>query len=245
MFNFMSSGRAATRAERSRRNSVSGARQAPALPPPGLRERNRLDKLSRIKAAARDLFMELGFDRATTRAIAGRAHVGLGTLFNYADDKRDLVFLIFNEELDRITDTAFANPDPRLPLAGQLASAFGVFYREFAASPTLSRILLQELTFYSRGRLAADFQRSKRRTIGFVEQLVASAQHRGQVRAGEDPAFIALSLFFLYSGAVRYWIAGERPNPRRGVEELRRMIALHLLGLAPVRATRPPGARRR
>lgn len=182
--------------------------------------------------------MELGFDRATTRAIAGRAHVGLGTLFNYADDKRDLVFLIFNEELDRITDTAFANVSPNLPLAEQLALAFGVFYREFAASPTLSRILLQELTFYSRGRLAADFQRSKRRTIGCIEQLVASAQRAGRLRADLDPAFVALSVFFLYSGAVRYWIAGERPNPRRGVRELQRMLELHLLGLAPARGSR-------
>ena len=245
MFNFMSSERAATRAERSRRKGVSGARRAPALPPPGLRERNRLDKLGRIKAAAKALFTELGFDRATTRAIAGRAHVGLGTLFNYADDKRDLVFLIFNEELDRITDTAFAAVDPRQSLSGQLASAFGVFYREFAANPTLSRILLQELTFYSRGKLAADFQRSKRRTIGFIEQLVAAAQRSGRLRAAGSPAFIALSLFFLYSGAVRYWIAADRPNPRRGIAVLKRMIAMHLLGLAPAREARPPRARSR
>ena len=197
----------------------------------GLRERNRLDKLARIKSAARDLFNELGFDRATTRAIAGRAHVGLGTLFNYADDKRDLVFLIFNEELDRITDSAFAVIDRHRPLSEQLASAFGIFYREFAANPTLSRILLQELTFYSKGRLAGDFQRSKRRTIGFIEQLVASAQREGRIRADEDPSFIALSIFFLYAGAVRYWIAADRPNPRKGIDELRRMLDIHLRSL--------------
>src|SRR3990170_3686541 len=202
---------------------------------PSLRERNRLDKLARIKSAARDLFNELGFDRATTRAIAGRAHVGLGTLFNYADDKRDLVFLIFNEELDRITDSAFAVVDRRRPLSEQLASAFGVFYREFAANPTLSRILLQELTFYSQGRLAGDFQRSKRRTIGFIEQLVASAQSEGRIRADEDPSFIAFSFFFRGGGGVRYWIAAERPNPRRGIDQLQRMldIPLRSLTLAP------------
>jgi AcrR family transcriptional regulator len=212
---------------------------------PGLRERNRLDKLARIKSAARDLFNELGFDRATTRAIAGRAHVGLGTLFNYADDKRDLVFLIFNEELDRITDSAFTAVDPRRPLAEQLAGAFGVFYREFAANPTLSRILLQELTFYSRGRLAGDFQRSKRRTIGFIEQLVASAQREGRIRADEDPSFIALSIFFLYSGAVRYWIAADRPDPKKGIDELQRMLEIHLRsGSTPPRG-RTSGPRRR
>jgi AcrR family transcriptional regulator len=217
-------------------------RNAAARTRPGLRERNRLDKLARIKSAARDLFNELGFDRATTRAIAARAHVGLGTLFNYADDKRDLVFLIFNEELDRITDSAFAAVDLRRPLSEQLTSAFGVFYREFAANPTLSRILLQELTFYSHGRLAGDFQRSKRRTIGFIEQLVASAQREGRIHDAESSSFIALSIFFLYAGAVRYWIAADRPNPGKGIDELRRMLEIHLRGLtlsSRGRAARP------
>jgi len=224
---------------------VKKTRDTAARAKPGLRERNRLDKLARIKSAARDLFNELGFDRATTRAIAGRAHVGLGTLFNYADDKRDLVFLIFNEELDRITDSAFAAVDARRPLSEQLASAFGVFYREFAANPTLSRILLQELTFYSQGRLAGDFQRSKRRTIGFIEQLVASAQREGRIRDAEDPSFIALSIFFLYAGAVRYWIAAERPNPRKGIDELQRMLDIHLRSLTLTPQGRASGPRRR
>ena len=217
-------------------------RQRTARAGPGLRERNRLDKLARIKSAARDLFNELGFDRATTRAIAARAHVGLGTLFNYADDKRDLVFLIFNEELDRITDTAFAAVDPRRPPGEQLASAFGVFYRKFAANPTLSRILLRELTFYSHGRLAGDFQRSKRRTIGFIQQLIVSAQRDGRIDAGEDPATIALSIFFLYAGAVRYWIAAARPNPKKGIAELQRLHEIHLRGVTAPRHA--PAARR-
>jgi AcrR family transcriptional regulator len=200
----------------------------------GLRERNKLDKLRRIKTAAKELFTERGFERATTRAIARRAKVGLGTLFNYADDKRDLVFLIFIEELDRITDRAFGAIDPRRPLLEQLVAAFGFFYREFGANPTLSRILLQELTFYSRGRLAADFQRSRRRTVGFIARRVAQAQHAGRVRIGVDPDWVALSIFFLYAGAVRWWIAAESPNPRAGVASLRKLLELHIAGLAPV-----------
>jgi AcrR family transcriptional regulator len=199
---------------------------------PGRRERNKLDKLQRIKAAAKALFTERGFDRATTRAIAKRAHVGLGTLFNYADDKRDLVFLIFIEELDRLADKAFAGVDPRQPLLGQLEVAFACYYREFAGNAGLARILLQELTFYSRGRLAADFQRSRKRTVGFIEQLVARVQRDGRIRADVDAASIALSIFFLYSGAVRWWIAGDRPRPRRGIAELRRLLELHLTGLS-------------
>ena len=59
-----------------------------------VRERNRRDKLQRITAAARALFVEKGFDETTTREIARRADVALGTLFLYATDKRDLLFLI-------------------------------------------------------------------------------------------------------------------------------------------------------
>ena len=65
-----------------------------------VRERNRRDKLQRITAAARALFVEKGFDETTTREIARRADVALGTLFLYATDKRDLLFLICTDELE-------------------------------------------------------------------------------------------------------------------------------------------------
>lgn len=204
----------------------------------GLRERNKLDKLQRIQAAARELFADLGFDAATTRAIARRAGVGLGTLFNYADDKRDLVFLIFIEELDRITSRAFDAVDPRKPLLDQLVTAFAFFYRAFGANPVLSRILLQELTFYSHGRLAADFQRSRRRTAGLVERLVARAQQDRRVRRNVDAGLVSRSIFFIYSGAVRWWIAAEKPEPKRGIADLRKLLELHIAGLAP-RAAQP------
>src|SRR4051794_18799773 len=44
----------------------------------GLREQNKLDKRQRIRAAARELFSKHGYEAATLRQIAKRAHVGLG-----------------------------------------------------------------------------------------------------------------------------------------------------------------------
>src|SRR5262245_14993822 len=68
------------------------------------RERNKEDKLRRIKVAARTLFVAKGYDEATMREIARLADVGLGTLFLYAADKRDLLFLAFDDEHDRIVE---------------------------------------------------------------------------------------------------------------------------------------------
>ena len=47
----------------------------------GQRERNKRDKLLRIKNAARELFVSKGYDDTTTREIAIRAGVGMGTVF--------------------------------------------------------------------------------------------------------------------------------------------------------------------
>jgi AcrR family transcriptional regulator len=165
------------------------------------------------------------------RQIARRAHVGLGTLFNYAEDKRDLVFLIFNEELNAITDVALAAPHPGQPLAAQLGAVFAVHYRWLAGKPALARILLQELTFYSSGKQAATFHSIRKRLIDGIEALVEAAKQRGEVLSKEKAALIARHVFFTYSASRRWWIAAPHPDPEAGLRDLKRLLALQVQGL--------------
>jgi len=198
---------------------------------PGLREQKKLETRERIRTAAADLFTRHGYGAATMREIAARAHVGLGTLFNYAEDKRDLVFLIFNEELNAVTDVALAAPRPDQPLVEQLLAVFRVHYKWLATKPALARILLQELTFYSSGKQAATFLGIRRRLIDGLEALVRAAQRARRIRAREDPGLIARHVFFVYSASLRWWIAAPRPNPGKGVADLRRLLKLQSDGL--------------
>ena len=201
------------------------------MTPTGLREQKKLETRERIRAAAAELFTRHGYGAATMRQIARRAHVGLGTLFNYAEDKRDLVFLIFNEELNAITDVALAAPRPAQALADQLLAVFRVHYRWLATKPALARILLQELTFYSSGKQAATFHGIRKRLIDGIEALVRAAQRDRRIRSREDPAVIARHIFFVYSASLRWWIAAPRPNPERGIADLRRLLKLQFDGL--------------
>ena len=198
---------------------------------PGRREQKKLETRERILAAAADLFTRHGYGAATMREIAQRAHVALGTLFNYAEDKRDLVFLIFNEELNAVTDVALAAPRPDQPFVEQLLAVFRVHYRWLATKPALARILLQELTFYSSGKQAATFLGIRRRLIDGLAALVRAAQRDRQIRSREDPALIARYIFFVYSASLRWWIAAPRPNPGKGVADLRRLLKLQADGL--------------
>ena len=166
------------------------------------------------------------------RQIARRAHVGLGTLFNYAEDKRDLVFLIFNEELNAITDVALAAPRPGQPLVEQLVAVFRVHYRWLATKPALARILLQELTFYSSGKQAATFHGIRKRLIDGIEELIGRAQKGRQIKSEERANLIARHIFFVYSASLRWWIAAPRPAPETGVADLKRLLRLQIQGLA-------------
>jgi AcrR family transcriptional regulator len=210
----------------------------------GLREQNKLEKSQRIRAAARELFSKHGYESATLRQIAKRAHVGLGTVFNYAQDKRDLVFLIFNEELAAVTDQALGAAQPRRSLVDQLIAIYKPHYEYFSRNPDLSRILLKELTFYSEGKQAATFQEIRERLISGIEKLVRTGQQERRIRSKEEARIVARHIFFVCSGAIRWWIASLRPDPNEGLTELRRLLELQINGLDPDPGTyRKPGKR--
>ncbi|NMM88377.1 TetR family transcriptional regulator [Rhodococcus sp. SRB_17] len=83
--------------------------------PSGRRERNKQQKLDRITAAARELFVEHGVDEVTTQQIADKADVGTGTLFLYVKTKGELLLLVQNsaytEALARGREAAEIVPD--------------------------------------------------------------------------------------------------------------------------------------
>lgn len=198
---------------------------------PGLREMNKLEKRQRIRAAVRELFSKHGYETATLRQIAKRAHVGLGTLFNYAQDKQDLVFLVFNEELAAVTTEALSAARSQRRLLDQLLGLSGLHYKFFARNPALSRILLKELTFYSEGKQAEEFQRIRGRLLAGIEEVVRGAQKDRQIRSEEDAALISRHIFLVFAGALRWWIAGRRPDPSKGLADLRRLLELQIGGL--------------
>jgi AcrR family transcriptional regulator len=203
---------------------VSGLRQ---------RERNKLDKLRRIKAAARELFLEQGYDNATTREIARRADVGLGTLFSYASDKRDLLFLIYNDIQDALTRTAFPARRSNRTFLAQVMASFGVYYRFFAREPEFMRYVLRELTFYSSGRQSERFQTGREAIIGGLEGLVREARKRRALRSSAKDRAIAQLMFGVYQAEIRRWLTGAHPKPSAGLARLRAMLRIMIEGLKP------------
>ncbi len=205
----------------------------PAARPLGQRERNKIDKLRRIKDAARELFIAKGFDDTTTREIAIRAGVGLGTIFVYAANKRDLLFLIANDELENITKEAEASVREQASLLENLLDVFGHHYRFFRRQPALSRLVLREMVFYDSGAQAGRFQQTREQLIELIGKIAQIAIMQNSASSNETPQFIGWTIFCIFQVELRRWLSHDNPNLREGLGALQRALTLFIKGLKP------------
>jgi len=199
----------------------------------GLRERNKLDKLRRIKEAASELFVLKGFDDTTTREIAIRAGVGLGTVFVYAATKRDLLFLIINDDLQAAVEKAAGMVRPDKPMLENLLRVFQAHYRYFGREPALSRLALREMNFYAAGPEARKFLKTREQLIALIGHIVDIAVDRKAISSKEDSSLIAWVIFSIYQIEIRHWLSSNELNMARGLDYLRRQLVLLVNGLSP------------
>jgi AcrR family transcriptional regulator len=212
----------------------------------GLRTRNKLEKLRRIKEAAQNLFVAKGFDDTAMREIAVRAGVGLGTIFLYAKDKRDLLFLTINEPLEHITQQAEGAVDPDVPLIENLLAIANLHYRFFGQQPALARLALREMIFYDSGAQAASFQKTRERLIRLFGHTIELAIANTEIAPSEPPPFVGWTLFCIFQVELRRWLASDVTNLGTGLDQLERAFRMLTagLGLAPEQRRRGTNRKR-
>ncbi len=189
----------------------------------GVREKARLESIDRIISAARTLFVELGYDSTTLQKIADSSNLAIGTLFHYISDKRDLLYLISNEELDKVTTAGLKAHRPSQNFREKILSITAPYYRLVARNPELFRILLSESQQHSPGFHLPRFLEIRARLIRGLRDLVVQAQETGEIGVRDDPNDIALSVFFCFSAAARWWIATDDPKWREGHKSFERI----------------------
>jgi AcrR family transcriptional regulator len=222
-----------------------------ATPVVGRRERSKLDKRRRISEAAREVFTESGYERANMREIAKRAGVATGTLFLYAPDKRNLLLWILNDDLEVVTESAFADLESEHGADGlldQLVFVFEARYRYWGADPGLSLHALQELI------VARDVEPPqishltayRERRVLLRSRLLAvieTQQRRGNVDPSADCDVFARLVLAIYNAAIRAWLREDSPELSAGVAELRLLLAAAIAGCAPKTSARDAAGR--
>lgn len=193
------------------------------------REENKRHTLARIETAAWALFCEKGYEATSTRAVADRAGIAAGTLFNYFPEKRTLLLHLMRTRLDDAAEAALACL-PDAPLRDQLEHVFAELYACHGRERRLSRVFVKELLFVD-GPLRAD---TAQWTYGLVQQiakLIARAQRKGAIGPEVTPTRAATQIFGAYYFGLVTWLGGTVPSESARDGALRQTLELLIGGL--------------
>ena len=190
----------------------------------GLRELGKRERLRRIKEAASQAFKTRGYEGANTRDISRAAEVSTGTLFVYAKDKRELLFLVLNEELDALYYTSTASVPGDLRPSEQVAGMLRPVYVYFSKELELARAVLREMGYMERsnreaGLQAQRYQERMQRWPETISATLAEAQRAGRLKI-DDCGLLARALFHVHVGVMREWLQSEAPAVEQGIATL-------------------------
>ena len=110
------------------------------------RQAQKRDTRRLILDTAYSLFAEKGYAKTTMRALAGRAGVGLGTIFKHFPDKPSLLVAAFQEDMGRIIHEGFKSM-PESGIKEQLLHITRKIYDFYANDASFSRALIKESLF--------------------------------------------------------------------------------------------------
>jgi AcrR family transcriptional regulator len=209
----------------------------------GPRALAKAERRRRLKDAAIAVFAEKGYQAATTREIAARAKLGAATLFRYAEQKRDLLLMIVNDDLNDIDAIAFAQVDPDAPLVEALLLLFTPRFQYWNANLSLAREAIHETVVARASEETFEARRYRNRRRHLLEAIIELIRHQqkaGDVRTAEDPELVAELMLGIYLAQVRHWLAEPKPDVGRGVAALRRLLSLAISGVAAERTPAQP-----
>lgn len=190
-----------------------------ALQPGDGRLRRGQRSRARIRAAARALFRERGFDRTTLRAIAERAGMGASSIYRHVQSKEELLV----QELADLQEQAwrrFRAADERsIPTRERIRRFLEAQHELLIADPDLTTIALRAAS-YPQARVAQQVLALHERTIGLLVEILQSGRGSGDLAQRVDVLAAAQAIFHITAGARIPWA-----NRRISAEVCRRSVA--------------------
>jgi AcrR family transcriptional regulator len=202
-------------------------RAATTKPSAGRRAQNKAAIQKRIVTAALSLFQNKGFDATTTKAIARKAGIAEGTVFNYFRTKEDIALHFFEQEVDQAI--ASVRDNTRLRKAPLEEKLFALIHSqlEFLApyEKFIGAAFIHALKPASPlGIFNHRAQELRHRYVGFVQELLDESLPKDR----QSPLnFLAPEVFWIYYlGALLYWLHDSSPGKQNTLAFLDRSLSI-------------------
>jgi len=172
----------------------------------GRRQQNREAVRKRIVNAALSLFQEKGFDATTTMAIARRARIAEGTVFNYFETKEDIALYFFELEVDHAI--AMLRKNAKLRRAPLEEKLFALIQSQLEFLEPHQRFIgaafIHALRPASKLGLSSQALALRNRYVTFVAELIQESMPRS---SGGLFTWLGPPVFWIYYlGILLYWL---------------------------------------
>ena len=140
-----------------------------------------------VLAAAAQVLVRHGYERATTARIAARAGVSIGSLYQYFPNKEALIAALIERHANDIVAVMARALDPGAGLEDGLRAMNRAGTDAHRLDPALHKVLNEQVPRV--GRIAKAMDTSRKITHA-IEQFLR--RHARELRRGRDPATAAL-----------------------------------------------------
>jgi len=199
----------------------------------GLRDIKKERSRRAILEAARDLFFRHGYGGTTVEAVAEKAEVAVGTIYNYFESKSALMLAITVMDMSEALgdDFAAAPSESALQAVVRFAeSSIGIISRY---PKELLRELLRETVGGGNGTPGGESPvhdaTMVERLTGMLGELAAS----GRLRKDLDPAVAALVIYGILTTSMIWYAADPRRTAGQMMGSVRGMLGTLYAGLEP------------
>ncbi|MGV8986075.1 MAG: TetR/AcrR family transcriptional regulator [Cypionkella sp.] len=164
----------------------------------GLRARQKALRHERILDAALTLFREAGFDAVRTEDIAAAAEVSVGTLYNYFENKGDLLLALVTLEVEEVLEQGAAvvsGPPSNIAQALNLLISGYYDHSNTYLTKDLWRTAMALTIQAVETPFSARYTALDQSLTDQVCALIAELQRRGVARADVDAAALGQVIF--------------------------------------------------
>jgi len=176
--------------------------------------------------AALSLFQTKGFDATTTKAIARKAGIAEGTVFNYFKSKDDIALHFFEQEVDQAM--AAVRDNPRLKKAPLEEKLFALVHAQLEYLAPYENFIGAAMIHALKpssplGPFSHRAMELRHRYLRFVEELIEESIPKKQNALG----FLAPEVFWIYyMGALLYWLYDTSEGKQHTLAFLDRSLSM-------------------
>jgi AcrR family transcriptional regulator len=197
----------------------------------GIRATKKRETRRAILQAAVRLFGEKGYDGTSIEDLARAAGIGKGTVYGYFQDKNEIFLAFCDEEIDYVFSVLAASSNPEAPLLEQMLTLFLTQFRFVTENREFGRHLIREMAF-PRAAASAKSREMDARYLGEIDNILARAQQRGELREDCDRFLATAHFYALYLTTLSGWYTGYVTTMEEVEGSLREFFRQALEGLS-------------